>query len=169
MFGAPLLLSGDLTGSLLSRSGMQSDCAQAYQECALQEVIDRWPSILPISDFYPNVESVCSLGREIPVPEGFIDNLLVTDDAHLVIVETKLWRNAEALREVIVQVLQYSMGVSQLSPEAFESCLRRGDARAKRLGAVRLFFSVHAVNCPKEPTILRKLWIVSVATATFFC
>src|SRR6266853_4456842 len=113
-FGVPLLLSGNMTGTLLPRATMQSDSAQAYQECALQEVIDRWPSILPITDFYPSVEGVCSLGREIPIPvadgaEGYIDNLLVTDDAHLVIVETKLWRNPEALREVIAQALQYSM------------------------------------------------------------
>jgi hypothetical protein len=144
-FGAPLLLSDNMNGTLLPRCRMQSDAAQAYQESALQEVIDRWPGILPIADFYPSIESVCSLGREIPIPvadgeEGLIDNLLVTDDAHLVIVETKLWRNPESLRKVIAQALQYCMSVSQLSPEAFESCLRRGDARSKRLGADETVF-----------------------------
>jgi hypothetical protein len=155
MFGAPLLLSQNMSGSLLSRSGMQSDSAQAYQECALQEVIDRWPGILPISDFYPSVENVCSLGREIPIPvadgaEGFIDNVLVTDDGHLVIVETKLWRNPEALREVIAQALQYSMGVSQLSSEAFEKCLKRGDARAKRLGTDETVFQRACSELPQR-------------------
>ena len=145
MFGAPLLLSHDMTGTLLSRAGMYSDSSQAYQECALQEVIDRWPGILPIADFYPSVESVCSLGREIPIPvadgvDGFIDNLLLTDDGHLVIVETKLWRNPEAVREVIAQALQYSMGVSQLSPAVFESCLRRGDVKSQRLGGDETVF-----------------------------
>jgi len=134
-FGAPLLISGNMSGTLLSRLTMQPDSAQTYQECVLQEVIDHWPSILPIRDFYPNVESLCSLGREIPVPEGFIDNLLLTDDGHLVVVETKLWRNPEAVREVIAQTLQYSMGVSQLSPDEFERCLRRGDPKGQRLGA----------------------------------
>ena len=153
-FGAPLLLSSD-TGTLLSRSGMQSDSTQAYQECALQEVIDRWPGILPISDFYPSVESVCSLGREIPIPvadgaEGFIDNVLVTDDGHLVIVETKLWRNPDALREVIAQTLQYSMGVSQLSSDAFEKCLRRGDARARRLGIDETVFQRACSELPQR-------------------
>lgn len=155
MFGAPLLLSDNMTGTLLPRSGMQSDSAQAYQERALQEVIDRWPGILPIADFYPSVENVCSLGREIPIPvsdgiEGFIDNVLFTDDGHLVIVETKLWRNPEALREVIAQALQYTMGVSQLSSEMFESCLRRGDANAKRLRADETVFQRACSELPQR-------------------
>ena len=137
-FGTPLLLSGDMSGTLLSRVALQHDSAEMYQECMLQEVIDRWPKILPIHDFYPNVEGLCSLGREIPVPvadgaEGFIDNLLVTDNAHLLIVETKLWRNPEAVRDVIAQILQYAMAVSQLSLGEFENRLRRGDAESKRL------------------------------------
>src|ERR1035438_5903683 len=162
-FGTPLLLSGNMSGTPLSRNmsgtplsrnmsgtplsrlNMQHDSAETYQECVLQEVIDRWPNILPITDFYPNVEGLCSLGTEIPVPfgdgtEGLIDNLLVTDDAHLVIVETKLWRNPEAVRKVIAQALQYGMGVSQLSPDDFECRLRRGDPKGQRLGTDETVF-----------------------------
>ena len=137
--GAPLLLSAKMSGTPLSRLCMQHDSAQPYQECLLQEVIDRWPHILPICDYYPGTKSVCSLGREIPVPvaddkEGFIDNLLVTNDGHLVLVETKLWRNPEALRDVIAQTLQYCMAVGQLKLSDFEGRLRRGDPSARRLG-----------------------------------
>src|ERR1035438_549015 len=82
-FGTPLLLSGNMSGTPLSRNmsgtplsrnmsgtplsrlNMQHDSAETYQECVLQEVIDRWPNILPITDFYPNVEGLCSLGTEI--------------------------------------------------------------------------------------------------------
>ena len=143
--GAPLLLSDNMSASPLSPVAVRNDSGQAIQECVLQEVIDRWPSILEINQFYPNVESLCSLGREIPVPiadgqTGFIDNLLVTDDAHLVIVETKLWRNPEALRSVIAQALQYSMALSKLSHEELESHLRRADARGQRLGADESIF-----------------------------
>ncbi|MBI2815966.1 MAG: hypothetical protein HYX72_03405 [Acidobacteria bacterium] len=131
--GAPLLQAPDMSETLLSRT------AEPHQESLLQELIDRCPTILPIHDFYPNVEGLCSLGREIPVPvadgaDGYIDNLLVTDDAHLVIVETKLWRNSEAVRDVVAQILQYAMGVSQLSLDEFENRLRRGDVKSQRLG-----------------------------------
>src|ERR1700739_5036756 len=119
MIGTPLLLAGEMSGTSLPPIPMPHDPAtQTYQECFLQEVIDKWPNILPICDFYPTVTSLCSLGREIPVvtggTEGFIDNLLITNDGHLVIVETKLWRNPEAMRDVIGQTLQYGMAVTQI-------------------------------------------------------
>lgn len=56
----------------------------SFDESLLQEIVDKSPEILPIRDFYPNVSNVCSLGREIPVDlgerQGFIDNMLVTND-----------------------------------------------------------------------------------------
>ena len=139
MIGAPLLLSNDKSGSLLFRTSMRPDPAvETYEETLLQEIIDRWPDILPICDFLPSVSSVCSLGREIPAglgeSEGFIDNLLVTDDGHLVIVETKLWRNPDALRKVIAQTLQYGMAITQMTLDEFEDHVRRGDAKGRRLG-----------------------------------
>lgn len=133
--GTPLFLSGDQS-RLLSR--VEFDASGNYQESFLQGIIDRWPNILPIRDFYPNAKGLCSLGCEIPVDiggsEGFIDNLLVTDDGHLVIVETKLWRNPESLREVIAQTLQYGMAVSQLPWDKFEGFLRRSLPNGRRLG-----------------------------------
>jgi hypothetical protein len=139
MIGSPFLVSGDMSGTSLSRISMRHDPAnQTYQERFLQEVVHRWPNILPVCDFYPNVTSLCSLGMEIPVfiggTEGFIDNLLVTDDGHLVIVETKLWRNPELMRDVIAQTLQYGMAITQISLDEFESRLRRGDPKGNRLG-----------------------------------
>ena len=140
--GSPLLIQGgqlgELAGTLLSHITMNGACSDSYQECFLQEIIDRWPKSVPVRDFYPSIGSLCSLGREVPVPlsdgkEGCIDNLLLADDGHLVIVETKLWRNPEAVREVVAQTLQYGMAVSQLTLEDFEHRIRRGDARGRRL------------------------------------
>jgi hypothetical protein len=140
--GSALLVQGDqrggLAGTPLSHVSMNSDCVEKYQECFLQEIIDRWPNTIPVRDFYPSIGILCSLGREVPVPlsdgkEGFIDNLLLADDGHLVIIETKLWRNAEAVREVVAQTLQYGMAVSQLTLEEFERRLRRSDAHGRRL------------------------------------
>jgi hypothetical protein len=138
-FGDPLLMSGNKSHALLTRVSLQDDSDQTYKERALQELIDSSPNVLPISDFYPSVEQVCSLGREIPVPVGggtecSIDNLLVTNDAHLIVVETKLWRNREGLRDVVAQSLQYTMALSQLSPTEFERRLRRGLGQSHRLG-----------------------------------
>jgi hypothetical protein len=135
--GTPIIFSGGQP-KLLSRSGMDHGDTGNYQECLLQKLIDDQPGVLPVCDFFPGVTGLFSLGREIPVDiggsEGCIDNLLVTDDGRLVLVETKLWRNPEALRQVVAQTLQYGMAVSQLSALEFEMRLRRGNHKARRLG-----------------------------------
>jgi len=138
--GSPIFLSKDFSNpndsnapgpssGILSRASMENDSEKKYQEELLQEVVHRWPSLLPVRDFYPTVTDLISLGREIPVDiggnTGYIDNLFVTNDAHLVLVETKLRRNPEATREVIAQTLQYGMAVSKLSLDEFEGCLKR--------------------------------------------
>ena len=67
-----------------------------------------------------------SLGKEIEIDIGggqlgYIDNLLVTNEGKLVIVETKLWRNPDSTREVVAQILQYGMALSALTVRALEA------------------------------------------------
>jgi hypothetical protein len=102
----------------------------AFHESLLQELIDATPSVLPVREYLPSSNALFSLGREIPVElgagQGLIDNLLVTNDGYLVIVETKLFRHPEGIREVIAQTLQYGMAVGQMSVMELESRIRRG-------------------------------------------
>jgi hypothetical protein len=64
--------------------------------------------------------------------QGFIDNLLVTNDGYLVIVETKLYRNPEGIREVIAQTLQYGMAVGQMSMTELEARIQLGQFPAPK-------------------------------------
>lgn len=109
-----------------------------FNESLLQELINATPSVLPVREYLTSSTTLFSLGREIPVDlggkEGLIDNLLVTNDGYLVIVETKLFRNPEGIREVIAQTLQYGMAVSQLSVMELESKIRRGMSPALASG-----------------------------------
>jgi hypothetical protein len=50
--------------------------------------------------------------RELPCPAGFIDNVFVTPQGYLVFVECKLWRNTEARRKVIAQILDYAKDIA---------------------------------------------------------
>lgn len=136
--GNPVMLSGldeiivtDIRPISFSRQDQSS-----FKEDLLQEIVDKSPEVLPIRDFYPTT-SVCSLGREIPLDlgerQGFIDNLLATNDGHLVIVETKLYRNPEAVRDAVVQTLEYGMAVHKMTLLDLESRIRRGDQRGNRL------------------------------------
>ncbi len=137
--GVPALLSGDNEVSIntLRPISFAREDQSSFDETLLQRIVDQTPEILPIRDFYPAVSSVCSLGREIPVDlgerQGVIDNLLVTNDGHLVLVETKLYRNPDALRKVIIQILQYGMAVNNMPLLELESRVMRGDKNGSPL------------------------------------
>lgn len=109
----------------------------SFDETLLQRIVDQTPDIIPIRDFYPSVSSACSLGREIPVDlgerQGFIDNLLVTNDGHLVLVETKLYRNPEAIRDAVVQTLEYGMAIHKMSLLDLEARIRRAEKTGTQL------------------------------------
>lgn len=77
---------------------------RAFQEDWLQELLFKHPSILPIGYLDDSYAPLVPLGREI----AGIDDLYVSPSGHLTIVETKLWRNAEAHRTVVAQVLEYA-------------------------------------------------------------
>lgn len=126
----------------MTRAGLRPNSSAQFEEHVLQAIIDQHPDVLPWREFFPAATAICSLGREIPVElggqvgerTGYIDNLLVTDDGHLVLVETKLWRNPEAVRKVIAQVMEYAMAVSELGLDGLEQAIRRGEAKSHRLG-----------------------------------
>jgi hypothetical protein len=112
------------------------DDPNSFDENLLQQLIDETPHVLPVRDFLPSTSAVFSLCREMPVDiggsEGFIDNLLVTNDGYIVIVETKLYRNPEATRDVVTQALQYGMSVGRLPMLEFEARVRRGQGTMLR-------------------------------------
>jgi hypothetical protein len=79
------------------------------------------PEILPVSEIDERVQlPLFSLGTEITTPSGSIDNLFLSQSGHLVVVETKLWRNPEARREVVAQILDYAGCVRQWRYEDIE-------------------------------------------------
>lgn len=114
----------------------RKDDPASFAEKLPQCLIADCPDLLPIREFLPSTTSVYSLAREVPVNlgdrGGLIDNLLVTNDGYLVIVEDKLFRNPEAIREVVTQTLQYGMAVSSMRVRELEASIRRGIAPALR-------------------------------------
>ena len=138
-FGSPVVIDEAQEQrhfSVLSGISTRREDPNSFNESLLQELIDATPNVLPIREYLPSTTMLFSLGREVPVDlganEGFIDNLLVTNDGYLVIVETKLYRNPEGIREVIAQTLQYGMAVSQMKMLELESRIRRGQAPSLR-------------------------------------
>lgn len=122
-----------------------------WTEGWLQELIFNHPELLPVSEFDLDCEEVIPLAREVQVTlgerNGSIDNLYVTKKGRLVIVETKLWKNPEAHREVVAQVMQYAKSVSALKFNAFEDAIAR--ARGESVGAFRRLMEPHLLRWEK--------------------
>ena len=134
-FGSPIVISNDLGErryTPLAGISARRDDPNSFQETLLQELINATPNILPVREYLPSTTMLFSLGREVPVDlganQGFIDNLLVTNDGYFVIVETKLYRNPEGIRDVIAQTLQYGMAVGQMPLMELESRIKRGQS-----------------------------------------
>ena len=83
-------------------------------ESFLQELLDKEPSVLPVELVDETIDSnLVSLGREISVKTGKIDNLFISGNGRFVVIETKLWRNPQARREAVSQVLDYATFVRE--------------------------------------------------------
>ena len=59
------------------------------------------------------------MNREVSVSSGSIDNLYITIDGQICVVETKLWRNPEAHRTVIAQIISYAKALTMMSFDEF--------------------------------------------------
>lgn len=87
----------------------------AFLEDDIQTLVHQHPGILPLSEIDPAFEGAVSICRELSTPKGRIDNLLLTAAGLPVVVECKLWRNPQARREVVGQVLEYARELSRFT------------------------------------------------------
>lgn len=101
----------------------------------LQALIQQCPALLPIADIEPGLLPVIPVCMELAVPSGYIDNLMVTPDGGIVVIETKLWRNPQARREVVGQVLDYAKDLAGLGYEELE----RAAGAARKEPGFRLY------------------------------
>lgn len=97
-----------------------------HDEFWLQSLLFRFPACLPLSEIDTGVETLVPVCMELPLPSGFLDNLYVTVDGDLVLVECKLWRNPEARREVVAQIIDYAHSMSAWSYEDLDQAVRKG-------------------------------------------
>jgi hypothetical protein len=104
-----------------------------HDESWIQDLIDRHPECLPITEIEPTLEGAISVCREMPTTHGPIDNVLITPDGDIVLIETKLWKNPEARRTVVAQALDYAACVFDMDYQSFETAVLRARAgEAKR-------------------------------------
>ncbi len=85
---------------------------------------------------------------ELPLRIGSVDNLFITPEGNLVLVEVKLWGNPESRRTVVAQALEYATALFQLDYEQLETAVLKAEFSGpppKSLYAV-----VDGADCPTE-------------------
>ncbi|MBV8523499.1 MAG: hypothetical protein JOY71_15475 [Acetobacteraceae bacterium] len=118
---------------ILERLPLSADGKGSYDEAWLQRLIQDNPACLPIADIEPSLDSFVSICREMPTPHGYVDNLLMTGRGDIALVEAKLFRNAEARRQVLAQALDYATCLFSMNYTEFEKAAISGsyDPRPK--------------------------------------
>lgn len=88
-----------------------------YDEAFIQDLAFAHPTCLPVSEIDSAYEDLVPICCELNTPVGPLDILYVTPKGRVVVVEAKLWRNPEARRKVIGQILDYANELSRWNYE----------------------------------------------------
>ena len=139
--GTPILVS-KCTSTLLPRV---ADLTERW----LQELIHRHPTCLPMDEIEPGIGPLVPVCMELPLRVGSVDNLFITPEGNLVMVEVKLWANPEARRKVVAQALEYATALFKLDYIELEAAVMKADFdEAER--PERLYSLVDGADSPPE-------------------
>ncbi len=113
-----------------STESLQPTSAE-YDEGWLRDLLFEHPEALPINEIDRTFAPAIPICKELNTPVGPMDALLATPKGRLIILETKLWRNPGARREVVGQILDYA---KELSRWTYADLQREVSRRTKRSG-----------------------------------
>jgi hypothetical protein len=124
----PLLLPSS-SGSAEPLKPIDRQGDGAVSEAYIQALLHEHPACLPIAEIDPMFSGPVPICTELNTPAGPIDNFMVTPSGLPVLVECKLWRNPEARRQVVSQILDYAKELSRWSSSDVQRevrhCLKR--------------------------------------------
>lgn len=132
-YSTPYFVSNGQTNQLVPVSGK-------FNEDWLQNFVFNNYQSIPITQIEPIFADLIPVCREIPTKSGPIDILFINRDGLLTVVECKLWKNPQARREVVGQILDYAKEISRWSYEELESRA----AKARKENRFTLFELVKA-------------------------
>ena len=89
----------------------------SVSEGELQNLLFQFPQALPIAAIDSAYSAPVPVCQELSTPAGFIDALYINPKGRLILAEFKLWRNPQARREVIGQILDYANALASWSYE----------------------------------------------------
>jgi hypothetical protein len=156
-YGSPILLSEDQNQSFeLERINLVKSSTFEYSEDWLQQKLDEYPGLLPVTEIDPIFGELIPVCRELRTAVGPLDNLYVNERGMLTLVECKLWRNPEARRQVVGQILDYAQEFSRMD---YEDLTARINTKTGRTGN-----SLHDIVSEKTEGIDEKEFVDSVTS-----
>jgi hypothetical protein len=114
---------------------------RTIDENRLQELLFKHPALIPVDEIEPVFAPLIPVAREIPSPAGNLDLLYVNPEGYLTLVETKLWKNPQARREVVAQIIDYAKEFSKWGYDDLQNAITR--ARPDMKGENPLWPLVH--------------------------
>lgn len=84
-----------------------------FPESRYQELLFTHPSLIPVDDIEQTFAPLIPLARELPIGRGAVDIAYINSEGFITLVETKLWRNPEARRDVVAQIIEYAAGMAK--------------------------------------------------------
>ena len=137
----PILISSTGPNVLLERVPLTgASGTSVYNEDWLQDLLYQHPESLPIAEINPAFAGLIPICREMQTPAGPIDVLYATREGRIAVLEAKLWRNPEARRKVIGQILDYAKELSHWTYETLDAAVR--SARRRDQGTAQSLFEV---------------------------
>lgn len=137
----PILISESGPNILLERVPLTgASGSSTYNEDWLQDLLYKHPQSLPTAEINPAFNGLIPICREMMTPAGPIDVLYVTPEGRVAVLEAKLWRNPEARRKVIGQILDYAKELSHWTYETLDAAVL--SARRRDQGQARSLFEV---------------------------
>ena len=114
----------------------------SVSEEGLQDLLFRFPQALPIAAIDATYADAVPVCKELGTPVGYIDALYVNPKGRLVLTEFKLWRNSQARREVIGQILDYA---NALASWGYEDLQRQVSMASK---GTETLYDLVSERCP---------------------
>jgi hypothetical protein len=111
----PLLLPSGSAVAAPLRPVIPQGGGGAVSEADIQALVHEHPACLPIAEIDAMFSGPVPICTELNTPAGPIDNFMVTPSGLPILVECKLWRNPQARREVVSQILDYAKELSRWS------------------------------------------------------
>ena len=125
-------LSGDLTVATAWRRIPVDSASResSIDEGTLQEVLFRHADVLPLGEIDPAYHGSVPVCRELNMRAGSADALYLTATGRIVLAEFKLWRNPDARRKVVAQILDYARVLASWSYDDLDREVRNRTKRS---------------------------------------